>query len=110
MRSPFESKAESCAGARRLSLASRSGGAEGAEPFEREAIAEIVQHRALELLGQRNPRVAHREPRPFGDLPGKLPCPWQQLFARHDLANHAEGFRRGARRASARSAENSGRD
>jgi hypothetical protein len=43
-------------------------------------------------------------------LPGKLPCPWQQLFARHDLANHAEGFRRGARRASARSAENSGRD
>jgi hypothetical protein len=41
-----------------LSLPFLGGGAEGTKAFERQALAEITQHRALELLGQRDVHVS----------------------------------------------------
>src|ERR1700680_4885476 len=57
----------------------------GAQPLQREAVAEVVEHHPLERLRHRHARVAYRERRPLGDLLGKFPSPrqhtvrWQHL-------------------------------
>jgi hypothetical protein len=62
----------------------------GAQSLQREAVAEVVEHHALERLRHRHVRVAYRERRPLGDLLGQFPSSRQHTVARQHFVHDAE--------------------
>ena len=62
----------------------------GAQPFERESIAEVVDHHALERLRHRHPRVTDCKCRPLSNLLREFPGSRQQAVGRQHFIHNAE--------------------
>jgi len=62
----------------------------GAQPLQREAVAEVVEHHPLERLRHRHAGVAYRERRPLGDVLGQFPSPRQHTVPRQHFVHDAE--------------------
>src|SRR5262245_61246992 len=52
-----------------------------------DAVAELVEERALEILGEQHAGVAERERRPLRELARQLPCPVEEPVLRKHLAD-----------------------